>query len=458
MSLKEVSVKWGRAVYYKTHDSNDVKSIPLTVVLKDEDVAIVDNVIRQYLAEHMRTLLTSQKPKYELEIHSSLPAKALGIPSQKFVNAQRILNWSIYIISQVINSPSIFFYSRDPKISIPSSNYNMNDILKRIMSMCQKENEDLNMSQLLSVISAKMFKLFNQKKRKLEGGKKTAVVVMENEISRCVQSVYKMLYQYRDEILQNIMKSSSCSATKKFMQLCQRDIPVYLNTNISFSVLFHTTGEILNTLFIDIISQLSMTDAMNASIFYLLYLHEVDLLEEFLYQINLPILNRLILACFPHPSPPPSSESLPPLPLTKLPRLDGQIKDLENWIKEREDIVFSELNDIIKKKDDYDDDTLYWSINKERGNTLEYYLIVILRQYIQVLNLSSSSRHDRHLNRRLEMMSLWKVFVCFYHYVVNIPPEVRSVHIFSEFTFGNNPMYKKIIHHALQTFISHQEK
>ena len=462
MDLKEISVKWGKAVYYKTNSNSSVQSIPLTELIRDEDIQTVDYIIRLYLANDMRQKLLqkSSNLKNVIEIYPSLPAKALAISSTKFVNAQRILNWSIYIISQVIQSPpSYFFYSRDPKIPIPSSEYNINDLLKRVMTMCQSsddDDDDLNMTQLLSVISGKMFRLFNQKKRKLDGGsKKSALVIMENELSRSVENVQKMLYQYKDEILENI---KNCQATKSFLQIRDNDphTPVYVNTNMSFSILFHTTGEILNTFLIDIVSRLSMTDAMNASIFHLLYLNEVNLLEDFIHQVNLPILNRLILSCFPSPSPPttffsphPLIKKLPPLPTTTT-------TDLENWIKENEELVYSVLNEIIKKKEDDDDKLLYWSINKERGNTLEYYLIVILRQYVQVLNLASSSRLDRELNRKIEIISLWKFIVCFYHYVTSIPPELRSVHIFSEFTFGNNPTYKKIIQNALREFFKHQ--
>lgn len=291
----------------------------------------------------------------------------------------------------------------------------------------------------------------------------------DTTIKECIHTVECRLNEYHDEIVQSTTNAANSDtwAVKQFVKKARESpqVPVYLNEAITFRTMFHAMGEILNKLCMDIMPRLSMTDAMSASIFQLVYLRDFNLLQSFGPQINLPILYRMLLACFQEKDNENHGElavrylqkqhSTIYHILTSMPSLcSADVDQLPSWMAAYAPLVISGLDTIVASADATDKDrleVLYWSINHVRKNTLEYYLVIVALNYTQ---LSTSGAHSRELNRKTAVSALFKVLACLYNYVMNLPRELVSVHVLTDTSFGKNAVYRTIIHQALSELIS----
>ena len=482
----KIHVNWGKAVYFWNEGERreEYHCIPLNI-LNDQETRIVAYILRRVLANHMWDVLTRHRIHHHHDLHASLPIRALEIKSHhhRYLEACRLLNWSVYILSRVVSPPkdSPFFYVRDQDVRLPGKSSN-EDVIKRLVGLysnhlatADDDDDGGNIARLFSLVSSKLLGIVGgggkRKRSHRRGGMVTVLKRTETDVGLNFGDSSERVLEIMQENATDIVRIATSSSSYIGQVLRERDSnplePVYVNQNLSLCTLFHAVGEILTTFFDHIVPKRSMTDAMHASIFHLLYLMDLDLLDLFVHHVNQPVLRRLLFACFPTTSA--TTATLPPelqQELDGLPRLCGQ-GDLEAWMHNEEGRSISCLDNIVRTLTNAKDfpgyllrqNDLYDVMNERRDNTLEYYLIVTLCYYTHALNSSlSSSAHDRDFNRRLAVKCLWKLTACFYHYIVNLPPELRSVQAITDFSFGNDPVYRRVVHQVTTEFLKQQQQ
>ena len=451
------------------------------------------------------------------------------------INGGKLINWFIYIISLIFPPKSLnvneTFYIRNENIGVASME--VSDIIKevlRIYTVTLNNNETdsmigggegggiLSLSNLFKLLSEKILKILktghkNGQKLKTKRGAAVVAAVtgkrkvgngggggggggidgsgsggecafdtqLEYELRNCVTGVEDRIKMFRDAISLSVTDESNTDtwAVKQFIkqiyqqQQQQGEIePIYLNVNITFRTMFHAVGEIMNVVCLKIMPRLSLADSLGASIFHILYLKDLNLLESFVEQINLPVLTRLINACFVDYNSTAvysRSKNSPIIYdiLSSLPTLCCEKYELHEWITMNEENYTQGIHDIVMHLLNattttttttttgfgVDEEELYYGINCIRGCTIEYYTIRLICHYIVALTISGSGKHIKNLNKKNLISCLYRITACVYHYVKTIPPHLLNANILTDNTFGSNPVYKKIIHKALEDFL-----
>lgn len=410
--------------------------------------------------------------------------------SEDLIDAKRLLNWFVYITSLIIAADGTFFL-RDHDVVVP--NIEIEDVIKHILhvytvilenAIIGESEDDVGIAILFKALSVRIISVFQsgQKKITMKGGRHTNGMndYLNNEIRNCITNIEDQIREYRDCIYHRITNSSNCWAIKQFINQISKtpDIPIYLNIKITFKTMFHAIGEIMNVFCLDLMPRLSMTNTIGASIFHMLYLKDIGLLGSFAHQINLPVLSRLITSCFPSCFPEGdgnnSEKHLKILneqyPLifnilsVTMPRLcKGSMDELKTWIISYHKTYVDEVDRIVTSllSDEYknlltDNECLYYSINEIRGNTIEYYIIMLICQYTKTLILSENGMGNRHvleLNRKKLITCLSKLIVCMYHFVLSVPDQLLTVNILLDGSFIDNQLYKHIMIEALRDFL-----
>ena len=459
----------------------------------------------------------------------------INITNINLINGGKLINWFIYIISLIFSPKSLnvneTFYIRNENVGVGTMK--IDDIIKQILNiytvaLSNTETESilvggggegiLSLSNLFKLLSDKILKILKtghkngQKLKTKKGGMAMAAAAattgkgrggglgsrnngtdnddcdyifdtqLENELRNCVTGVEDRIKMFNNAISFSVTNESNTNtwAVKQFIkQIYQQQPgeiePIYLNINITFRTMFHAVGEIMNTVCLEIMPQLSMADALGSSIFHILYLKDLNLLESFAEQINLPILTRLINACFVDNNNinntiisnyKNSSSSLIIYDiLSSLPSLCSNEYELHDWITMNEEKYIQGIQNMVTylldskttvtttTRTGINEEELYYLINHIRKCTIEYYTIRLICHYVMALTISGSGKHVKCLNKKNLISCLYRITACVYHYVRTLPTHLLNVNILTDNTFGSNPVYKKIIHKALEDFL-----
>ena len=410
-----------------------------------------------------------------------LPSECIGELNPSVNISPRYLMHCFVNIMELLfkTDENVALFARDKDIiSLPTSNDNLEKIMMAMTSTVDPSsflssssssssfmdvdeddnNNDINFTLFLRLLVEKMFSMqrnlkemisknTNKIKRRAStiGGinhqalMKNAeeVDILSSGLQECSNVIHDVIRKNAKIIIDMLQdkKNTSMVAMKEVIEMYsqqQQHQPLYANLDISFKLMYKCIGEVFNVLFMHIIPQKSMMEAMQGSFYKAAVLSELKLLERHNDLICRPILYRFIYSCFKDESSLSSSSSLF---LRQEGDEDVHEKFLEKEYKgvltlieklQREGCQQYSADEILSKiavKSDVQDkkyiEALYWVLNRKRSCTFEYYIILMGVLYISARcpNLNGKTKCSNVLNFITPVYSIMKLF---HQYVTNL--------------------------------------
>lgn len=431
----------------------------------------------------------------------------------------RVIPIETILPPELVREVNMTFYIRDTNIFLPRHGVmtNIPDLIFSALNTLETENiwelgdngeklshELLSISCIFKLLIPKLQSIFisSHRKRNISGKIKSGKFKMSPEFQKILHEnnllnkiekwsenslkfISDKLREYSVFFLNKLgdVNDTNIWAVKEFINVAQKSetIPIYFNENITFRIMIHAIGEIFHSLFTDILPNESMESAIHGALYHMIYLHDLKLLDTFKKYLYIPILYRLIYSCYKINSPfiKPSlaylSENHSDIYHSLLeyqnknPLWQGnENTDLIAWMEINCESSVDRLCLIASQSEKYLNDekfmdALYWTVYDIRGQALDYYIIFLLIVYKNSLSLkniklgNTMSKENKTLNCKNLVSPFFRIFVCFYDYIQNIPPHLITVDILNSSEFGELPQYRHIIITALSDFFKGNE-
>ena len=254
------------------------------------------------------------------------------------------------------------------------------------------------------------------------------------------EQIHAFIRQYSQSIIEECLKdddnnNNEDNGLRQVLQILAatpKDVPIYANQHITFPLMFKTLGQVFEVVFMKFLPRLSMTLCMIGSIYYATFLNEIKLFNTFNYQLQFPMILRIIYSCYPDNS----GRFCINRDLSEMFMRDNYqsiykyIQNVQNngigigmeEEEEEEELNASKrdenLNFIIKVAAKYDlenndfSNHLYTVLNTKRGRLYEYYIIAIAGLYLNGIAKTQG------LTRKIDRENNGKQFITPIHRVL----------------------------------------
>ena len=426
---------------------------------------LIDKANRCYSAT-----IHNLKKSEEIECYGCLTTKVIGFNELPltFVNAKYVVNIFLKLLqcffAEADDNKLRYLCHRDEdSLKIPTSKTNMSALIKEIMNACvnndnnsDKDDDIIDIKYLFVIIlnymsdlSSTTAKNINNKQHKINisGGanylkefNKSVENNIEETLSQTGDKIHSLICKYKHIIYK---EDEACREKLNMIKKWMDDNPstyLYENTNISFKFMMEFVSNVFNALFLEILPKMSMMDCLFATLYQASVLNELNILKYQSDSIQLPLLYRLIYSCF-------KCEHEP-----QLTDIDSGIKDLVKKLPPQDKNI--EVICKIALKTDITDtnrlDALFWLLNRERGYTFEFYLIILVALYIK-FKCAALNRANKLSNGQMFGEPLYDILCKFYSYVTNDLSDLEEALCTSTLT-NFNRIYSNDIKRCLQKF------
>lgn len=422
---------------------------------------------KEFLIEANRHYISNARKNYpnHTDYDGLLPLGCLiqdrKIPIDECISPKYLLNCFVHLMDLLFNDnksspqPNIIF-DRNNEIIIPASDDRMRGMMNEMLDKQSTAITQLNqtgfggdqLSVFLSIYLNQMKNLEESLSKKMENvqnsrklkrninimggvnlqdathdgmGGKFALNEMISSIGESKDQVHAFIRDNNAAIIHECLKTKrddGDNALRSVLDILREfpRVPIYHNSNITYPLMFRTLGQVFEVLFMKMIPKISMTLSMIGSIYYASFLREMKLFDEYSYQLQFPIILRVLYSCYPDDTVSPSTP---------------RVKESEAYVKKYYESVYGEIQNVRKngilasnQTDDtqrrYDNnqrfitkvaakfhledkdfsDHLYNVLNVQRGRTYEYYLVAILGLYLNGISKAQglTKKLDRESN------------------------------------------------------------
>ena len=288
-------------------------------------------------------------------------------------------------------------------------------------------------------------------------GKKSSFILSDaiTNLGESREQIHAFIKEYSPSIIEECLRlkgdgSDDDNALRQVIEILQdtpKDVSIYANRRITFPLMFRTLGQVFEVVFMKFLPRLSMTLCMIGSIYYATFLNEIKLFNAFNYQLQFPMILRIIYSCYPD-----HSEHLcinnnhsEKYMEDNCQSIYKCIQNVQNngisiGIEEEEkqegqlnvDMIKNNIDFIIKvaAKFDFENNEfsnhLYTVLNAKRGRLYEYYIIAIAGLYLNGIAKTQG------LTRRIDRENNGKQFIAPIHRVLT-----------ELYQFSNRPAFKQ---------------
>lgn len=414
--------------------------------LDKEKLLFVSDINRKYCSNMFKKMIQNEKVNMNY-YDGCLPSKCLFIEGEVvYISPQYLINCFIHwmeLLFKTNEGQSIYFIRDVQNISIPASSDKMEQFVSQMTDNTfsyYKENSDSDgyISDLYTFFQLIMEQLTNiqsnfeekvkqaKKKSNIIGGmrsinfEKDVFKLTKNEFkdsfSNCSQIIHDYVSNNRDRILKVALdvNNDKMYALKRIFEILARDtdICLYENLSISLQLMLDAIGEIFNILFNGVLPSHSIFLSFAATVYHTAVLNELNLLEKFSNTIYLPLLFRLVYSCFNDDNANTQHKQYLSTDYNTILNHIGKLNgDDDNNIN-----ILCSVAQKINLKDQKCLDSIYWHLNKVRGFTIEYYLIMISAVYV-MYKCANINRMNKISNAKQFLTPIYKVFSLFLNYV-----------------------------------------
>lgn len=365
-----------------------------------DELALISKCNRHFLASIYQTGLLDKS-----RMDGCLPKACLEINSAGVISPKYLINCFIHTVQLLLRDEIGDKCARDVNtVAIPTTPEKITNLYSTMLQNVEQHQEqsepgEEDLSALLKMVMGYMAELQNQTNKKLEKGKKNLSMVggvnhnmfmdkenmVQDMMGNCVEIINAAFEQHRLAIIAMVMGYGE--ANPKIADVIGRvvedDKPIYANTQISLNAMMSFLGEVFNALFFKILPSTSMTVSMQAVIYHMATLNELNLLEDFSHTVHLPIIYRLVHSCFEDQGP-------------------CDIEAVSKYLSAEHSGIYNSLSHLCDTTDpsnrlaylcevavacNVTDEKLtaaiYWYLNARRKYTIEFYLITLVSVYTQ---------------------------------------------------------------------------
>ena len=392
-----------------------------------------------------------------------LPSNSIGVKDPSVnISPMYLMHCFINIMEQVLRNDTnaVCFERNKDIVSLPTSNDNLEKIMMAMTStenllsssssssssLVEEGRGNVNFSLFLRVIIEKMFTMQQNLKetisKKCNKIAKTSAAIgrinhellrknrdeadfLSTGLQQCSDVIHSLMRENAQQIRDAVLDPNNTSmvAIKKLHAIHPLSRPLYANENISFALMYECIGEVFNVLFINIIPQNSMMEAMQGSFYNAAVLSELKLQDRFSDLLCLPVLYRFVYSCFEDKSLSSSShaENLHEKYLHE--HHSGVWNNIIKLQRVDDDDERVNILGIIAQKSDIRDkkfiEALYWVLNQKRLCTFEYYIILMSVLYISA-RCSNVSKLNKLTNVVRFITPIYSIMTLFQKYVNNL--------------------------------------
>ena len=418
---------------------------------------------------------------------------SLSVQADVCISPKYLLNCFINLMELLFkdnSSSPLDFFDRDEKVLIPASDERMQEMMKAMLAkqstaVSQSTQSDNGgggtvdqLATFLSIVMGQMKKVEEVLSKKMENIQSSQRLKRSTNIIGGINFQHggndedKRRYVFsdmitdlgesRDQIHSFIRENSQyivneclrleCNgdygnnALKEVMDILQQDAPsktpIYHNQRITYPLMFRTLGQVFEVVFMKLLPRVSMALCMIGSVYYATFLNEIKSFESYSYQLQLPLILRIIYACYPDDI---NVSSIPNSEIYMANNYPSLYKDIQNVQKNGmiaggggggvDDTLRENNLAFITKaamKFHFEDkdfsDHLYNVLNAKRRRVYEYYIIAMLSLYLNGIAISQG------ITKKVNRESNGKQFIAPIHRVLT-----------ELFEFSNIPDVKQTI-------------